>query len=194
MRLVRLLRSNVITSLIASSACLFDLGLTLEGKAPCYGYGSIMGTPSKILEDDFEQVEALKVGQGNVYVSHINYLFEGKNNIQLVYKKQDDEDFRQASHLHGAKSHANEKRYTLRNPKSRILSPGMVRNDTKEQLLGFLFVEYIDYSTGDVEVPVVADPWALASFEPVNSPYYDYVETVGETLKQSEVFSWQVSS
>ena len=70
----------------------------------------------------------------------------------------------------------------------------MVRNDTKEQLLGFLFVEFIDYSIGDVEVPVVADPWALASFEPVNRPYYDYVETVGETLKQSEVFSWQVSS
>ena len=50
-----------------------------------------------------------------------------------------------------------------------------------------MFVEYFDEGT-------ISDPWALAAFEPVNVPYYDYVETVGATLKESEEFSWQVSS
>ena len=44
-----------------------------------------MGTPSNFLEDDLELVSELKVGQGNIYVGYINYLFEGKNHIQLGY-------------------------------------------------------------------------------------------------------------
>ena len=57
------------------------VGVTVALDAPCYGYGNIMGSPSKYLEDDLHQVKRLKVGQGEVYVSNINYLFEGTNEI-----------------------------------------------------------------------------------------------------------------
>ena len=50
-----------------------------------------------------------------------------------------------------------------------------------------MFVEYFD----DGEA---SEPWTIAAFDPVNAPYYEYVETVGATLKKSEEFSWQVSS
>lgn len=50
-----------------------------------------------------------------------------------------------------------------------------------------MFVEYFD----DGET---SEPWTIAAFDPVNAPYYEYVETVGATLKKSEEFSWQVSS
>jgi len=49
--------------------------------APCYGYGKGMGSPSNYLNDDLSKVEELKVGQGEVFVRSINYLFEGKNFI-----------------------------------------------------------------------------------------------------------------
>ena len=79
-----------------------------------------------------------------MYVGYINYLFEGKNAIQLGYQKIDDEDFRDVSYRHGTKTHTNEKRYTLLNPKSRILSPGIAINETKESMLAFMFVEYFN--------------------------------------------------
>ena len=115
--------------LLFCSAELIRQGQALE--APCYGYGNIMGSPSIVLEDDYEKVVALQVGQGSTYVSYINYLFEGKNHIQLAYLKTDDENYREVSYMHGAKTHVNEKRFTLRNPKSRILQPGIANNDTK---------------------------------------------------------------
>ena len=105
------------------------------------------------------------MGQGGIYVGYINYLFEGKNHIQLAYLKTDDEDYRDVSYMHGAKTHVNEKRFTLRNPKSRILHPGIANNDTKNQLLGFMFVEYFDDGA-------TSEPWTIAAFDPVNAPYY----------------------
>lgn len=42
-----------------------------------------------------------------------------------------------------------------------------------------MFVEYFD----DGET---SEPWTIAAFDPVNAPYYEYVETVGATLKKSE--------
>ena len=36
-----------------------------------------MGVPSKYLADDLDKVSELKVGQGETYLSNINYLFEG---------------------------------------------------------------------------------------------------------------------
>ena len=70
--------------------------------APCYGYGEIMGVSSKYLADDLDRVSELKVGQGKVYVSNINYLFEGKDFLQIGYRDIDDEEFREFSWPHGA--------------------------------------------------------------------------------------------
>ena len=53
-----------------------------------------MGSPDKYLEDDLAKVRELQVGQGDVYVGNINYLFEGTNNISLTYQKVSDQDFR----------------------------------------------------------------------------------------------------
>ena len=45
-------------------------------------------------------------------------------------------------------------------------------------MLAFMFVEY--FNEGESSAA-----WALGSFEPRNEPYYQYVETVADTLKQS---------
>ena len=164
------------------AASMINLASAVED-TPCYGYGNIMGNPSRFLEDDYDKVTELKVGQGNTYVGYLNYLFEGKNNVQLAYLKKDDEDFRDVGYLHGAKTHTSEKRYTFRNANSRMLSPGIVVNETKQQMIALMFVEYFDDG-------LVSDPWALASFEPINKPYYDYIETVGDYLKESDKFNW----
>ena len=71
--------------------------------------------------------------------------------------------------MHGAKTDINEKRYTFRNPLSRMLSPGIVINETKESMLALMFVEY--FNDGEE-----SDPWALAAFEPLNLPYYEFVD------------------
>ena len=76
-----------------SFACLQSVTIALE--APCYGYGNIMGSPDKYLEDDLDKVKELKVGQGEVYVANINYLFEGTNSLSLGYRKVGDDEFRQ---------------------------------------------------------------------------------------------------
>lgn len=62
-----------------------------------------MGSPNKYLEDDLAQVKDLKVGQGDVYVGYINYIFEGTNSLSLGYQKLSDENFRDKSWSHGSK-------------------------------------------------------------------------------------------
>lgn len=81
---------------IAALSCLL-LGMADGLQAPCYGYGEIMGEPSKYMADDIAKVIELNVGKRfgdeeypNVYVSNINYLFEGKNFLQIGYMKKTD--------------------------------------------------------------------------------------------------------
>ena len=136
--------------------------------SPCYGYGNIMGSPDKYLEDDLALVKELKVGQGDAYVANINYLFEGTNSLKLGYQKTTDENFRDFSTEHGSKDNQNSKRYNLRDSTSRILNPGYVSNDTKESLLGFMFVEYFGPDYLDSFGNRTNEPWALAAFEPRN--------------------------
>ena len=136
-----LMRESIVAGLLGVSYLIIP-SLALD--APCYGYGNIMGKPSNFLEDDLEQVKALKVGQGSTYVGYLNYLFEGKNHMQLGYKKTDDEDFRAVSQPHGAKTNVGNKRYTFLNSKSRMLSPGMVMNETKQAMISLMFVEYFN--------------------------------------------------
>ena len=150
-------------SIAFSFACLQGISVALD--APCYGYGIIMGSPDKYLEDDLAKVRELEVGKGDVYVANINYLFEGTNNISLTYQKVSDKDFRDQSWNHGSKDSTSVKRYNLRDQASRILNPGYVINNSKESLIGFMFVEYFgaEYAGqgGGSNVP-----WALAAFEP----------------------------
>ena len=72
-----------VTGMAAALSFLYGRAAALD--VPCYGYGSIMGSPDKFLNDDMKKVRELKVGQGNIYVAYINYLFEGKNFLQLGY-------------------------------------------------------------------------------------------------------------
>lgn len=72
-----------------AGALLVQLGMTMD--APCYGYGRLLGRPDKYLEDDMDTVKALKVGEGDYYVSHLDFLFEGKNFLRMGYKKQGDD-------------------------------------------------------------------------------------------------------
>ena len=101
-----------------------------------------MGSPDKYLEDDLAQVKELKVGQGEIYVSNINYLFEGTNSLSLGFRKVGDDEYREKTWSHGSKDDQNNKRYNLRDQNSRILNPGYVNNNTKESMIGFMFVEY----------------------------------------------------
>ena len=91
-----------VTSFAFAFACM--QGVTLALDAPCYGYGTIMGSPNQYLEDDLAKVKELKVGQGDVYVANINYLFEGTNSLSLSYQKVSDPDYREISWAHGSKS------------------------------------------------------------------------------------------
>lgn len=121
-----------------------------------------MGSPNKYLEDDLAQVKELKVGQGDVYVGFINYIFEGTNSLSLGYQKLSDENFRDKSWSHGSKDDQNAKRYNLRDSTSRLLNPGYVNNDTKKSLIGFMFVEHYGPAYGTPK----DIPWALAAFQP----------------------------
>ena len=166
-------QNKSLTNVTFGFACM--LGVTVALDSPCYGYGNIMGSPSKYLEDDLAKVKELKVGEGEVYVANINYLFEGTNQIQLGYKKVGDEKFLETSWPHGSKGNGNFKDYTLRNQDSRILSPGYVSNNTKESLIAFMFVEFFGASPPDERTTLKSEPWTLAAFEPINEPYYRYV-------------------
>ena len=101
-----------------------------------------MGSPDKYLEDDLAKVKELKVGQGDVYVANINYLFEGTNHLTFGYQKETDLEFRDFSWSHGDKDGKNAKRYNLRDSTSRMLNPGYVNNTTKGSLIAYMFVEY----------------------------------------------------
>ena len=63
-----------------------------------------------------DQVRSAEVGQStqNIYVSYIDYMFEGKNFLQVGYQKTTDPDYRDVSHKHGAKSNIEPSRYNLR--------------------------------------------------------------------------------
>ena len=135
--------------------------------APCYGYGNIIGNPGNFLEDDYEKVSELKVGQGSTFVSNINYFFEGKNHLQFGYQKSDDPEFRDHSIRHGVKTNVKSRRYNLRDNKSRMLSPGAVINETLQRFLGYMFVERYDNG-----IFSVSDPWVISSFAPRKEPYY----------------------
>ena len=108
----RLLRVALLLILIES---------TLGVKAPCYGYGSIMGSPSKYLKDDYDNVEKLKIGQDGTYLAYIDFLFEGRNHLSFGYYNTSDRDFSETSWMHGAVTNIRTERYNLRNEKSRIL-------------------------------------------------------------------------
>lgn len=73
-------------------------------EVPCYGYGSVFGTPSNYIEDDMSIVKELKVGQYGTYVAYVNYLFEGQNYIQLGYRNKFNENFLGAGNSHGNKN------------------------------------------------------------------------------------------
>lgn len=89
-----------------------------------------MGSPSNYLNDDLSIVEELQVGQGEVFVQSINYLFEGKNFIQMAYGKARDSEFAEFSWPHGDKK-VNPKIFNLTNSLSRVLTPGWVFNESK---------------------------------------------------------------
>ena len=148
----------------------------------CYKYGRVLGQPSFYLEDDLDLVEELQVGQGNVFVANINYLFEGKNFVQLGYQKIDDEDYRAYGNAHGALE-VTAQRYNFLDSQSRFLNPGYVMNETKESMLAFMFVEHPREDRP--QQPVV-----LKNFQPAYEPYYTFVDSVSSALKQLEVFSW----
>ena len=68
----------------------------------CYGYGNLMGDPSKYLQDDWEKVNRFEVGQGNTYLSYIDYFFEGKNHLRMGYQMKNDTNWRDSGWTHGA--------------------------------------------------------------------------------------------
>ena len=75
-----------VTGIAAVAVCLASVAVgQTKLKAPCYGYGNIIGQPSNYLEDDYEKVVRLKVGQGSTFVANINYFFEGKNHLRIGY-------------------------------------------------------------------------------------------------------------
>ena len=162
---------NKATGVAFGFACIQGVVQALD--APCYGYGNILGSASKYLEDDLAQVKELKVGQGEVYVANINYLFEGTNHLRMGYKKVDDDSFVDGGYGHGSKNQDNSKRYNFRNSESRMLNPGGIINKTKESMIAFTFVEWYKGVQEDT-----ADPWVLAAFQPSNVPFYEYIDTV----------------
>ena len=169
----------VVASFLATAVSALD--------APCYGYGSVMGRPSKYLQDDMEKVEEYAVGQGLTYVSNIDFLFEGKNYIKLGYRQNNDINFRESSWAHGS-SDVNPKRYNLHDANSRLLNPGYVFNESKQSMIGFIFVEYFESDRTSYE------PWALTAFRANNVPYYEFVENVSLGLRETETFKWAVAS
>ena len=76
---------NQSSTVLVGSAISLLISSTNALDAPCYGYGNIMGEPSNYIDDDMIKVKSLKVGQGSTYVAYINYLFEGKNHMELGY-------------------------------------------------------------------------------------------------------------
>ena len=92
-----LAKVSVITTGLAS---LFSLAEGLD--SPCYGYGSIFGEPSSYLLDDYDIAKQNEVGQGDVYMSHVDYLFEGSNLLKTGYKKKSNDNYRESGWTHGS--------------------------------------------------------------------------------------------
>ena len=108
-------------------------------------------------------------------MANINFFFEGKNFVQLGYQKDDDYEFRAFSWSHGAKSSLTSKRFNLLNKDSRILSPGFAINETKQSMIGMMFVEYQKNSE--------SAPWTLTAFQPRSEPYFEFVDSIPASLK-----------
>ena len=68
---------------VLAGAAIVQLGVALD--APCYGYGQILGSPSKYLEDDMDNAVKFNVAQQDTYLAYLDFLFEGKNYIQAMY-------------------------------------------------------------------------------------------------------------
>ena len=81
------------------------------------------------------------MGDGNTFVSHVDFLFEGKNFIQFGYQRRDDGDFRAKGWKHGTKESLSAKRFVVRDSTSRLLTPGYVYNSSQEGMIAFMFVE-----------------------------------------------------
>ena len=74
----------------------------------------------------------------------------------------------------------------------------MVFQNDKDHVISLLFVEYYKESLAQ---PVVSplletfsDPWVITAFRNQNVPWYEYIDSVGGGLRESEQYSWTVES
>ena len=69
----------------------------------CYGYGSIYGTPDKLMRDDMDRVLKQEAGQGGRYVSQLDFYFEGKSYLNVFWSDREDSSYETTSGWrHGA--------------------------------------------------------------------------------------------
>jgi len=124
-------------------------------------------------------------------VANVNYLFEGKNYIQLGYQQVDDLNYRGASTSHGAKEsdRGSFKRFNLLNSSARMLTPGFVFNTTKQQMLAYLFVQYYQTMVADQETDG-NEPWVLTAFSARQEPYTEFVDYIKMSFSQNDIYTW----
>ena len=85
-----------------------------------------------------DKVTALKVGQGQYHVAHLDFLFEGKNFLQIGYKKDGDDQAAEEGWGHGAHD-VNPKRFQLESKDSRLISPSMMYDNKLETIVAYMF-------------------------------------------------------
>ena len=92
-----------IVALILLSGLVNALPMEEAENPYCYGYGPAYGTPDKLMKDDMDRIVEQKVGQSGLYLSRIDFYFEGKSYINAFWSDKEDEEFKEVSGWrHGA--------------------------------------------------------------------------------------------
>ena len=130
----------------------------VSAQTPCYGFGKVFGTPQKYIASDLSKVTELKVGQSNVQVANLDYLFAGYNFLQVSYSNTDDLEWSDKGMGHGA-ADVFSNRFTKLEPGSRLLNPSWLYDTTGNTAVSLMFDEYSTSST-------LGTPYILAAFDP----------------------------
>ena len=78
------------------------LAFTTANAASCYGFGDLFGTPDGWLRSDLARAKETQAGNNtDIYVSEINFFFEGNNLLQFVYKSRSDLEYQASGWVHG---------------------------------------------------------------------------------------------
>ena len=78
--------------LLITGVTLFNTHIVEGLEAPCYGYGAVYGKPDKLMKDDMDRIVENNFGKDGVFLSKIDFYFEGKSYLNVFWSDQDEPD------------------------------------------------------------------------------------------------------